>query len=417
MPTDPSLSERELEILRQVATGASNKQIAQQLGISPNTVKVHLRNIFSKIGAPTRTAATLYALENGLAAPPAPLASPREPVPLEPAAPSPTPTALPAKRPARPVLTLGLVLLLVLLTALALQAAPRSAAVGTPTAAALERWQARPTPPGVSRAMAVAGYEGAIYLIGGRDASGQVLAQTTRFRPGLDAWETRAPRPLAAADADAAVLGEKIYLAGGLDARGVPLDRLDIYDPRLDRWESGAALPRPLAGAALTAFEGRLYLFGGSDGVQDYDQVYTYDPAQSAWALAARLPGPRAYAAAAALEGKVLLFGGAQAGTALDATLAFYPARAARGESPWEQRAALPARTGHPAAASLAGMVYLAAPPVWQYDPQEDAWSSLANGPAMPGSSVVSIDTQIHFISGSQHWSYQALYTLLVPLQ
>src|SRR5438477_4764603 len=60
------LSEREHEILRLVATGASNKQIAQQLVISPNTVKVHLRNIFGKIGVATRTEATLYAIRQGL---------------------------------------------------------------------------------------------------------------------------------------------------------------------------------------------------------------------------------------------------------------------------------------------------------------------------------------------------------------
>ncbi len=69
MPDNNELSEREREILYLVATGASNKEIANTLYISTNTVKVHLKNIFAKIDVTSRTEAAMYAVNSGLVAP------------------------------------------------------------------------------------------------------------------------------------------------------------------------------------------------------------------------------------------------------------------------------------------------------------------------------------------------------------
>jgi two-component system, NarL family, response regulator LiaR len=60
------LTERELEVLRLVARGASNMQIAEELVISVNTVKSHLKNILAKLQLENRTQAAAYALERGL---------------------------------------------------------------------------------------------------------------------------------------------------------------------------------------------------------------------------------------------------------------------------------------------------------------------------------------------------------------
>lgn len=60
------LSEREIEVLHQVASGASNAQIAEALTISVNTVKVHLHNILDKLRLDNRTQAAAYAVRSGL---------------------------------------------------------------------------------------------------------------------------------------------------------------------------------------------------------------------------------------------------------------------------------------------------------------------------------------------------------------
>jgi len=63
---EQSLSTRELEILRALATGSSNKELANQLFISEATVKTHLIHIYQKLGVDTRTAAVTVARERKL---------------------------------------------------------------------------------------------------------------------------------------------------------------------------------------------------------------------------------------------------------------------------------------------------------------------------------------------------------------
>ena len=61
------LTAREVEVLRLVAQGMTNEQVAGKLVISPRTVDTHLTSIYSKIGVSSRSAATRYALEHHLA--------------------------------------------------------------------------------------------------------------------------------------------------------------------------------------------------------------------------------------------------------------------------------------------------------------------------------------------------------------
>jgi DNA-binding NarL/FixJ family response regulator len=61
------LSARELEILRRMAAGLSNQQIADELFISLRTVTSHVTSVLGKLGVTSRTAAVAYAIRNGLA--------------------------------------------------------------------------------------------------------------------------------------------------------------------------------------------------------------------------------------------------------------------------------------------------------------------------------------------------------------
>jgi len=61
-----TLSERETDVLRLLAQGYSNKEIAQELTLSEKTVKTHVSNILGKLNVPSRTQAALYAVRVGL---------------------------------------------------------------------------------------------------------------------------------------------------------------------------------------------------------------------------------------------------------------------------------------------------------------------------------------------------------------
>lgn len=62
--TPGGLTRREVEVLRLLASGKTNRAIARELGLSERTAARHVHNIFTKIGVPSRAAATAYAYEN-----------------------------------------------------------------------------------------------------------------------------------------------------------------------------------------------------------------------------------------------------------------------------------------------------------------------------------------------------------------
>ncbi len=460
MSPEVDLSERELEILRLVATGASNKEIAVKLVISPNTVKVHLRNVFAKIGAVSRTEAALYALRTGLVdhlvQPAGPLviapAGAAQPgispdggaaemegalASLAPALPLPESTGQRFWRIFMPVaVLLGIVLLVVVIALSRINLSPQATAA-TPTAAAplinAQRWQDEVPLPVARSSMAALAYESSIYIIGGETPNG-VTGSTLRMQVGQKQWQQLLDKPTPVADAQAALVGERIYVPGGRLQSGKPTSALEVYDLRLARWESLAPLPAALSAYALAAVDGRLYLFGGWDGQRIVDTVYTYDPETNAWQVETAMSSRRAFAAAVTLEGHILLIGGTDGSRPLDTVQAYFPQRDRAGANPWEDHTSLPEPRAAVGAAVIAGQVYVfggqgtndveggLAP--LQYQPLNDRWVNFDRSPVAIGAhpAMVTLDTRLYVLGGQTpggmsafDQSYQAIYTINLP--
>ena len=431
MVTEIELTERELEILRRVATGASNKQIAQALMISPNTVKVHLRNIFEKTGVLSRTEAALYALRSGLA--PAEGAAvlngsqpPPEIIPDTHLNGETFPATNKRLRLAVIISSAGVILAVAAMVVWQLLA---GAAGKTPLQSNLPaRWQAETRLPAPRAGMAAAVYAGQLYLIGGLSPQG-VTASVLRFHPDSGTWEERSHMPAALGYVQAALLGEKLYVPGGCDAAGVPTTQLAIYDLRLDRWEAGPSLPQAECGYALAVMEGHLYLFGGWDGKNPLAGTWVYDPLGETWSKGSPLSTAASYASAQAVEGRIFVIGGYDGAHALTDNRVYYPSRDQVSDTAWEKKSPLPDGRYGMGSASLAGAIYLAGgiggSASLEYLPRTDQWLTFEAPPEGAGAfpALLPLDTRLHLLGGTSpnepganHQSYQAIYTLLFPV-
>ena len=63
---EEALSPRELQVLKELARGNANREIAQTLNVTEGTVKAHMKSIIAKLGAKDRTHAVLLALKRGI---------------------------------------------------------------------------------------------------------------------------------------------------------------------------------------------------------------------------------------------------------------------------------------------------------------------------------------------------------------
>lgn len=325
-PALTPLSRTESAILALVATGATNREIARERGITEATVKKHLTNINSKLGTGNRTEAFRRALEigvievkrdDGMGDVGSSDVARRLAEELE-------RTRVRSRRISRwgvGALTLAVVAGLASLwlwfdrgldrTGIATTPPLRGTAISQPPL-----WVPAKSLPTPRNGLALVAIGDDVIAIGGEDAEG-VLAQTLRFgEPGSPDWMELSDKPTAVRDIGAVEVGGEIVVPGGCDDMGRATDHVEVYSPAADLWRPTAPLPSPRCGYGLAALQGKVYLFGGrtsDDAATALDEVLVYDPGDDEWTVSeARLPDRRSDlgAAAFARTNRIHLVGG-----------------------------------------------------------------------------------------------------------
>lgn len=443
-----ALSDRETEVMKLVATGATNQQIARALVISPNTVKVHLRNIFEKLGAQSRTEATIEAVRRGLVSVPgsvmagqvigAEVPPPAPPVVAD----VPVASRLPVSGWQRTyMLAVFLGILVVALMPVWRQVRSYGSTLtpfsdaGQPQVAPaprldVARWTAKASLPESRSRLALVADGQKLYAIGGETADG-VTGQVDIYDVRNNGWLPGSRKPTPVSNVAAAYLNDRIYVPGGSTATGGVTNVMEVYDPRADTWQARASLPVPLAAYGLAPLKGKLYLFGGWDGKSYRPETYVYDPAADAWTTATPMPSPRAFLAAGAVGDGIYVVGGYDGQRELDAVAFYEPAAEGTEGGLWSARAPLNQPRGGLGLATIGSRVYAVgggwATPVAfneQYDAKVDAWSRI--GTPVVGQwrnlGLAAVDNMLYAVGGwsgsylASNEAYQALIRQLLPL-
>lgn len=434
MPDQQELSERELEILKLVATGVSNKEIAQRLYISTNTVKVHLKNIFAKIGAVSRTEAAMYAVKIGLVQGITPMKEEVEVSALQPVE-----TIEEKSNNIRGwvnwVMLAGFIILVIVFggtytwqQSRALSATATS--VIAPTPSPFPRWREKAPMLTARKSMAVVAYENQIYAMGGETETG-VSDVVEKYDLVSDTWTKLSPMPVPLMEINSVVIGGLIYVPGGKTLENKLSDTLYVYDPREDQWNKLAPLPKLLCGYALVAYEGRMYLFGGWDGKNVVNTVIEYNPIADEWQDQTSMPTARAYAGAAIAGGKIYVVGGYDGENALDTNEEYSPDLDNEENQPWVERAPLPQARYGMGVTSMADIVYVVGGKtsseeeggLIEYFHQQDEWQAGEQPERMESYvKMIPMGTDLYVLGGesinglSNHLSsYQAMFTISIP--
>jgi DNA-binding CsgD family transcriptional regulator len=427
------LSDREIEVLRLVGQGKSNKEIAMDLDISVNTVKVHIGRIFQKINVTSRTEATLFAIEHGIIKSPAnQIEEEDQKIPVVETQETKSTWQDIISRKRWLFLAFGLLILAALYVVIAKPAflMPRQNPAEIPP----QNWVdvASMTEPRSS--MAIATFEGKIIAIGGRSSLG-VLSSVEMYDPISNTWSTLKEKPTAVYDASAAVIGEKIYIPGGVKEDGSLTNIVEVFNPRKNEWENVADLPIPISGYGLASYEGQIFLFGGWDGQKPLDSVWRYDPNTDTWHPGSPMLTARLHPAVLADGGKIYVMGGSDGVSKLSTNESYSPYIELEKENPWKVEPDLPEKLSGYTAIKLYDKVAViggksvvsGAIDQFHYSTVQREWQiiNINSEPASPilDAAYVLLGDNIYVIGGQigeeyldRVSRYQAVFTILLPL-
>jgi DNA-binding CsgD family transcriptional regulator len=395
----PELSRRELEIIGKLVTGATNREIARSLSISHHTVKVHLRNVYQKLGVASRTEATHLILTKNLleskkTEPEAALEEVEsetvsqgsisleneqseekeevEPIeeseglnePLEKPTKAPVSAVTRDKKGSEAIVTMNETGAPIISAPLATHAdAPISSRIHPSVMrSVLTPEVLMPSPSnsvlswvaillGIAVVVLLALVVMLIFRSPPTTAEPSVVALEGNIQQ-LDPsarWQQLAQLPTPLKNSNAIYLGGDLLLIGGESNEGIEA-ALWRYDGSQKRWQSMAPIPEAVRDAPMLFSAGKLLVVGGIDQTgKVVDIVQHYDPETNQWHQASvTLPHPLARSALASFEGTIFLFGGWD-GTSLQDTIYRYLAD----EQRWELYETMPTARADLAAATV----------------------------------------------------------------
>jgi len=387
-----SLTDREREVLELVATGITNREVAQELFISVNTVKVHLRNVFTKLGAESRTEATMIAVREGWVQvgegeeEAASSAAGEEASAGSSASPGP-----PLPWPKRLALLASLVLIISAVVVTWPQAQPQPGNAPdlpldqpqnsgfTSSRDGASPWRERAQMPTRRAHLALTVAEDRILAIAGQTPDG-VTAVMEAYDPERDIWTPLPEKPTPVAYVGAAAIGSDIYVPGGCDVNSRPTKVVEVYDAEAGTWAEVSPLPEPRCAYALAVQENRLYLFGGWDGEQYVSTAYAYTPDADAWRELPSMDTSRGFAGAAPLNGWLYVVGGYDGDRELTTCRFYDPV-----SQVWDACAPLAVGRGGLGLIATGGRLYAVGGGGWssylgfneRYNPEDDSWTAV----------------------------------------